>query len=213
MPAGELRGAPRLRSLSPRRATFVVASILIASTLACRESAKDLPHLGIVPPFELVDQEGHELTEQALRGHPTIIDFVFTRCDTICPVISARMARLQEKLSDREASSIQLVSISVDPNHDTPEKLAAYAAKLGARPDKWRFVTGSLDRIKRLVEGPFMGVMDVTGVTASGAPAISHSGYFILVDGELAIRGTYDSGEVARLEELMRDARKLARAR
>jgi protein SCO1 len=199
--------------VSPRRATFVVASILIASTLACRESAKDLPHLGTVPPFALVDHEARVFTERALLGHPTIIDFVFTRCDTICPVISARMARLQEQLSDREAASIQLVSISVDPNHDTPEKLAAYAAKLGARPDRWRFVTGPLDRIKRLVEGPFMGVINVTGVTASGAPAISHSGYFILVDGELAIRGTYDSGEVARLEELMRDARKLARTR
>jgi protein SCO1 len=187
--------------------------MLIASVLACRESAKDLPNLGTVPPFELVDHEGHELTEQALRGHPTIVDFVFTRCDTICPVISARMARLQEKLSDREAASIQLVSISVDPNHDTPEKLAAYAAKLGARPDKWLFVTGPLGRIKRLVEGPFMGVINVTGVTTSGAPAISHSGTFILVDGELAIRGTYDSGEVARLDELMRDARRLARTR
>jgi protein SCO1/2 len=189
----------------------VVVPTIILPTFACRQNAYDLPDLGTVPAFSLVDDQGEVFTEAALRGHPTIVDFVFTRCDTICPVISARMARMQEKLSDRRAESIKLVSISVDPLHDTPPVLAAYAQKFQAHPDKWRFLTGPVDSVKRLVEGPFMGLMKLEGVTVSGAPAISHSGYFMLVDGDLKIRGVYDSSELPKLEEMMRHARYLAR--
>lgn len=207
------RGISGKKLLLALLAIFVVATVptIIVPTLACRQNAYDLPDLGTVPAFSLVDDQGQVFTEQALRGHPTIVDFVFTRCDTICPVISARMARMQEKLSDRRAESIKLVSISVDPLHDTPEKLAAYGAKFQARPDKWRFLTGPVDGIKRLVEGPFMGLMKVEGLSSSGAPAISHSGYFILVDADLTIRGVYDSAELPKLEEMMRHARYLAR--
>ncbi|MDX2092752.1 MAG: SCO family protein [Kofleriaceae bacterium] len=206
-------GIPGKKLLLGLLTVFVVATVptIIIPTLACRQNAYDLPDLGTVPAFSLIDDQGQVFTEAALRGHPTIIDFVFTRCDTICPVISARMARMQEKLSDRRAEAIKLVSISVDPLHDTPEKLAAYGAKFQARPDKWRFLTGPIDSVKRLVEGPFMGLMKVEGLSPAGAPAISHSGYFMLVDGDLKIRGVYDSAELPKLEEMMRHARYLAR--
>lgn len=177
----------------------------------CRTPDPELDDLGTVPAFSLVDDQGQVFTEQALRGHPTIIDFVFTRCDTICPVVSARMARMQERLLDRKAESIKLVSISVDPEYDTPEKLAAYAQSFGAKPDKWRFLTGPLPKVKELVEGPFMNSMQLEGVSAKGAPQISHSGYFILVDGDLHIRGVYDSRDQNRLDELDHHARFLAR--
>ena len=207
------RGISGKKLLITMLAIFVVVTVptIIVPTLVCRQNAYDLPDLGTVPAFQLVDDRGQVFTEAALRGHPTIVDFVFTRCDTICPVISARMSRLQEKLSDRKAESIKLVSISVDPLHDTPDKLAAYGAKFQARPDKWRFLTGPVETVKRLVEGPFMGLMKLEGVSASGAPAISHSGYFMLVDGDLKIRGVYDSAELPKLEEMMRHARYLAR--
>lgn len=178
---------------------------------ACRNPDPKLEDLGVVPAFDLVDHQGRVFTEEALRGHPTIIDFVFTRCDTICPVVSARMARMQERLLDRKAESIKLVSISVDPAYDTPEKLAAYAESFAAKPDKWRFLTGPLPKVKALVEGPFMNSMLVEGVSAKGAPQISHSGYFVLVDGELHIRGVYDSSDQNRLDELDHHARFLAR--
>jgi len=178
---------------------------------ACRNPDPKLDDLGSVPAFDLVDDQGAVFTEEALRGHPTIIDFVFTRCDTICPVVSARMAQMQERLADRKAESIKLVSITVDPAHDTPEKLHAYARTFGAKPDKWRFLTGPTDKVRALVEGPFMNSMRNEGVTASGAPQISHSGYFVLVDGELKIRGVYDSSEQSRLDELDHHARYLAR--
>lgn len=194
---------------------LVVALALTASfavpMFACRAPDPKLDDLGVVPEFSLLDERGEVFTEEALRGHPTIVDFVFTRCDTICPVVSARMARMQERLLDRKAEAIKLVSISVDPAYDTPEKLAAYAKTFAARPDKWRFLTGPIDKVKELVEGPFMNSMQNEGVSPKGAPQISHSGYFVLVDGDLHIRGVYDSSDQNRLDELDHHARFLAR--
>lgn len=190
---------------------LVLTASFAIPMFACRVPDPELDDLGTVPAFALTDDRGAVFTEEALRGHPTIVDFVFTRCDTICPVVSARMARLQEKLADRKAESIKLVSISVDPAYDTPERLAAYAATFGARPDKWRFLTGPSEKVRELVEGPFMNSMLNEGVSAKGAPQISHSGYFVLVDGDLRIRGVYDSADQHRLDELDHHARFLAR--
>ena len=121
------------------------------------------------------------------------------------------MERLQERLSDRRAESFKLVSITVDPTYDTPARLAVYAERFHARTDKWRFLTGPVDKVHSLVEGPFMNSMMRDGQTPSGAPAISHTGYLVLVDANLVIRGVYDSSEVKKLDELMHHARYLAR--
>jgi len=190
---------------------FAVLPAIVIPTLMCRTAPPALPDLGTVTPFALTDERGLVFTEEGLRGHPTIVNFVFTRCDTICPVISLKMERLQHKLSDRRAESIKLVSISVDPKHDTPAKLAEYAQRYNARPEKWRFLTGDPEKVRALVEGPFMNSMMSEGLTPSGAPAISHNGYFVLVDANLVIRGVYDSSDIHKLDELMRHARFLAR--
>lgn len=188
-----------------------VVPFIVVPTLFKRGETVKLDDLGTVTPFSLVDERGQVFTQEALRGHPTIVNFVFTRCDTICPIVTMKMERLQDKLQDRRAEPIKLVSISVDPAYDTPERLAAYAARYNAQADKWRFVTGPVDKVRALVEGPFMNSMILEGQTPSGAPAISHNGYFALVDGDLRIRGVYDSNDVKRLDELLRHARYLAR--
>jgi len=190
---------------------LVAAAPIVIPTLLMRGAPTELPDLGTVTPFTLTDERGLVFTEEGLRGHPTIVNFVFTRCDTICPVISMKMERLQHRLSDRRAESIKLVSITVDPKHDTPAKLAEYAARFNARPEKWRFLTGDVEKVRSLVEGPFMNSMMAEGLTPSGAPAISHNGYFALVDANLVIRGVYDSSDIQKLDDMMRHARFLAR--
>jgi protein SCO1/2 len=192
-------------------AFIALAASFSIPMFACRAKDPQLDDLGTIPPFTLTDNTGQVFTEEALRGHPTIIDFVFTRCDTICPVVSARMQRLQEALLDRKGDSIKLISITVDPAYDTPEKLAVYAQRFSANPEKWRFLTGPTDKIRVLVEGPFMNSMINEGLTPSGAPAISHNGHFVLVDGDLHIRGVYDSADITRIDELNQHARFLAR--
>jgi protein SCO1 len=187
-----------------------VVPAVVAPTLMCRRPDPELPDLGAVGSFALTDERGQPFTDAALRGHVTIVDFVFTRCDTICPVITMKMARLQDKTVDA-AAVIKLASFSVDPAYDTPERLAEYAQRYRADPARWRFVTGPPDDMRRLVEGPFMNSMANEGITPSGAPAISHSGYFLLVDGNAHVRGVYDSNDIKRLDQMIHDARYLAR--
>ncbi len=207
------RGVPGRRLLVALLAILALAVVpaVVVPTLRARAEQPELADLGDVPAFSLIDQHGAQFTDEALRGHPTIVGFVFTRCDTICPVISMKMHWLQEKTADRKGAAIKLVSISVDPGYDTPPRLLAYATRHQADSGRWRFLTGPQEAVRALVEGPFMNSMLQEGVTASGAPAISHSGYLLLVDGDLKIRGVYDSNDVHALERLMHDARYLAR--
>lgn len=191
-------------------AFIVVVMVPVVWVIASRPHDPHLTDLGIVPPFSLVDDRGQEINQEVFRGHPTVVSFLFTRCDTICPITTMKMAKIQEKTFD-VGSRVKLVSFSVDPKYDTPPRLADYAQKYKADPTRWRFITGPYDDIYRLVEGPFMSSMMREPDRPNGIPNIAHGGYFILVDGNLHIRGTYDSGDIHRLDELIRDARYLAR--
>ena len=192
---------------------IVIAAVttIILFGFVFRDSDPELPDLGSVPAFSLVDETAQPFTEQALRGHPTIVNFAFTRCDTVCPVLSMKAQRLQSKTADRKGVAIKLLTISVDPEYDTPPRLAEYAVRFEADPTRWRFLTGPPDKIRALVTGPLMNAMDRDGTRPSGAPNIVHSGYFLLVDSDLVIRGVYDSNDMQRLDELIHHARFLAR--
>lgn len=189
-------------------AIIVLAIIPVAIVLAKRPHDPNLEDLGMVPPFHLLDDRGQAIDQEVFRGHPTIVSFLFTRCDTICPITTMKMENLQAKTA---GTPVHLVSYSVDPKYDTPERLAAYGQRYKADPARWHFITGAFDQIYHLVEGPFMSSMQREPDKANGVPSIAHGGYFILVDGNLHIRGTYDSGDAQRLADIVRDARYLAR--
>jgi protein SCO1/2 len=204
-----MSGKRLLIALAVVLALGVIPGVLVP-TLLCRRPDPKLDDLGPVGTFALVDERGQAFTEDALRGHITIANFVFTRCDTICPITSAKMQRIQDKTFDVGAA-IKLVSFSVDPAYDTPARLTAYAQRFGADPTRWRFVTGDPAKMHALVEGPMMMSMQNQGVTVTGAPAIAHNGHFLLIDKIGEIRGAYDSGDLPRLDEMIHDARFLAR--
>jgi protein SCO1/2 len=191
---------------------IAVVPAIIVPTLMCRPADPVLADLGEVGTFALTDERGEPFSDAALHGHVTVVSFLFTRCDTICPITTMKMARLQDKTFD-VGDQVKLASFSVDPAYDTPDRLAAYAQRYRADPARWRFVTGPVEAMRRLVEGTMMNSMAQEGVTASGAPQISHSGYFLLVDRNAHIRGAYDSNDIKRLDEMIRDARYLARTR
>lgn len=191
-------------------AIIVVAMIPVVVVIARRPHDPNLEDLGMVPPFHLVDDRGQPIDQEVFRGHPTVVSFLFTRCDTICPVTTMKMERIQDKTFD-VGSKVKLVSFSVDPKYDTPDRLAAYAQRFKADPTRWRFITGDYDTIYRLTEDTFMNSMMREPDKANGVPNIAHSGYFMLVDGNLHVRGAYDSGDIHRLDALIRDARYLAR--
>jgi len=189
----------------------IVVPTVVIPTVIFPPSRPHLDDHGQVPPFSLVDHLGRTMTRDSLLGHVTIVNFIFTRCDTVCPVTSMKMRTVQERTGD-VGDRIKLLSISVDPDHDTVEALAAYADRFGADPARWRFVRGDITAVRDLVErGMAIGFDDLGGVTDSGAPNITHSGHFVLVDQEAHVRGYYDSNDWPRVERLMKHARYLVR--
>jgi len=97
---------------------------------------------------ELVNQDGEPMRfyTDLLKDKLVVIDMVYTTCTGICPVMSRTFARLQEHLGDRLGRDAYLLSISVDPENDTPQRLKDFAASFGARPG-WYFLTGTSENV------------------------------------------------------------------
>lgn len=186
--------------------------LAILALPACDRGARagaELDVIGPVPDVALADQTGASLRTADLAGRVLIANFIFTRCPTVCPVTSLKMKRLGEQLAGEP--DVALVSISVDPEHDTPPVLAAFAARHGADPARWKFLTGEAGAMRRAIEEGFKLEVARRGELADGTPDIVHDLHFVLIDRRLRIRGYYDSDEPARLADLARDARRLAR--
>jgi protein SCO1/2 len=169
------------------------------------------PALGAVPEFQLTDQHGQPFVPAALKGKVWVADFIFTRCPSLCPQITATMGMLQHRLSGL-GGALQLVSFSVDPGYDTPERLLAYAKEHHAGP-QWSFVTGRTDAIQKVVVQGFKETLTHEG--KSETPdflSIVHGQHFVLVDRTGQIRGYYDSQDREAVDRLVRDAGRLANA-
>jgi protein SCO1 len=191
-----------------RLACLAVVGFL--ATAGCRDDRAELDVLGTVPDFAFTDQTGAPVASADLRGQVHIASFLFTRCPTVCPTTTLKMQRLGERLADR-AGAIHLLSISVDPEHDTPPVLAAFAARYHADPARWKFLTGPPDVVRRAVEQGFRIAVERGAAQADGTPSIVHGIHFVLLDRHLRIRGYYDSDDAGRLDQLAADADALAR--
>jgi protein SCO1/2 len=165
------------------------------------------PVLWSVPPWELTDQDGRAFGAAALRGRVYVADFVFTRCTTVCPLMTQRMAMLQGRLR-AHGDRVHLVSISVDPGHDTPAALRAFAARWRTDPARWTFAAGGDDAsVSRLVNQGFRIGLELPARGADGTfdpQAIAHANKFVLVDARGRMRGAYDP-DAAGLDALVRD--------
>ena len=132
-------------------------------------------------------------------------NFLFTSCATQCPIIVSEVKRIQNALLLRE--NFRIVSITVDPDRDTPEILSAYADRVGADPFKWIFLTGQKKNIQSLVQNGFrLSAADEGGTL--GADVI-HSSKLVLVDHLGRIRGYYDANESGEVRQAIKDAKYL----
>ena len=181
--------------------------ILAGALLLLGGCRSELPKYSQIPDFQLTAVDGADegpLARQDLLGAPRVASFLFTSCQGPCPLLAARVAKLQDALDAR----VGLLTFTVDPKTDTPRVLAAYARKVQARPGRWRFATGRPAVLAKLFAEGFK----VAAVTDRGAPAalrVTHSTKLVLVDAEGFVRGYYDSGDAAALEALKRNARSL----
>lgn len=182
-------------------------------------AADTLEVFGEAPGFlGLVDQDDRPTSADELRGKVVVANFIYTNCPDICPLLSARMRQLQERLRQQNllGSQVQLLSFSVDPSRDTPEVLRAYAERNGADRAAWRFLTGPEELlIPLVVDGFRLGVSvlppqaathDVEGGHASYD--VMHSGRFVLIDRDWRIRAYYDGRDIEP-ERVLRDVRQL----
>jgi protein SCO1/2 len=192
---------------------LLVATLLAIVAAAAVQRLKrpelpdSLPILGHVPDFALVNRDGRTVRLADLAGRPWVADFLFTRCPASCPMMSARMARLNRDLPPD--LDVALVSFSVDPDYDTPQVLQRYAERFQA-PERWLFLTGEREDIRRLcVEGFKLG-LDLEPAPGSGPEPILHSTRFVLVDGEGDVRGYYEAFDEESTAKLKEDLLRLA---
>lgn len=188
------------------RPAALVAVLLLAgliASLACTDRAGKLPNYGAVPSFTMTDSEGHAFDSRALSGKVWIVDFIYTRCPAECPLMTARMHKLQQQVKGDK--DLQFISISVDPQHDTPSVLNEFAHRFGGPADDWTFLTGSSGTVHVLAYQTFH-IGDLIS-------RMDHSTKFVLVDRRGNIRGYYSSFENDALKVLLKDAASLQRER
>ena len=171
--------------------------------LVDRAGDDGLKQYGKVPDFKLTERSGIEVNLTRLRGKIWIADFIYTSCTDTCPLQTAAMAKLQEEFATK--SNVQFVSVSVDPERDTPQVLSAYADKHDADRQRWYFLTGQRDQVIKLMRDGFH--LSIAALPDSGETngMIPHSPRFVLVDGQAQIRGYYDSRVMDGLARLRND--------
>ncbi len=154
--------------------------------------ATELASYGPSPTFSFIDSQGKKFESSQLKGKVWLASFIYTQCKDTCPMIAAQLKRISELLPD--SPDFKLVSISVDPRNDTPEKLAAYARDLGAEGERWIFLTGPEKEMFRVVsEGFKLVAREKVAATAKGVQSeLLHSSRLVLVDQAGEIRGYFD---------------------
>ena len=166
--------------------------------LAGCSTKQPLPTYGMVSEFSLTDQNGAAFSSKTLEKHVWIADFIYTTCPGPCPRMSSQMLQAQKAIG---SETIRFVSFTVDPQHDTPPVLTAYAKHFEADPAKWFFLTGDIATTNHLSR-------DVFRLAAADA-ALEHSTRFVLIDAQGRIRGFYSSLDKEVMPNLIGDAQRL----
>ena len=182
---------------NPMQRLFPLTLLACCGLVSCG-SADELPEILVVSDFELTDHHGQRFASDRLDGHVWIASFVFTSCRDVCPLLTNQVANLHRRVSQPE---VRFVSVSVDPEVDTPERLAEYAGRYGA-DERWVFLTGEPREVRRVVTQILRVAMGERNDVAGGYD-IAHSEQLLLVDARGVLRGAYDTDRdgMRRLEE------------
>ena len=142
------------RSLSRRVALALALAWAAPPAWAHADKAHArLPVVGPAPDFALTAATGEPIALADLRGKVLALTFIFTTCTDSCPLLTAKMAEIRRRLGADFGSRIHFVSITVDPQNDTPERLRRYAEQFGANVAGWSFLTGTKAQIDEVVRG------------------------------------------------------------
>ncbi len=184
---------------------LLLAAPLVAACACARRSAPEI--LAVLPDFSMTAVGPRAETpfgRKDMLGKVWIVDFIYTRCAGPCPLLTERLAKLASSLPPE----IGLLTVSVDPEGDTPDLLRSYAKRHGADPRRWVFLRGTVTQTYELL---FSGFRLPMSGDPKAAPEnrVQHSTRFVLVDKKGAIRGFYDGLGDLDNAALARDARRL----
>jgi protein SCO1/2 len=169
-------------------------SFVLSRLEAKKHSLPELPVLGQVTDFTLTNQMGQAFSLADLKGKVWLADIIFTRCPGPCPRMTRQMKSVQDALPKNSAA--RLVTLTTDPEYDTPAVLKAYAERFGADTNHWSFLTGTKKEIAGLA-------IDGLKLTALEKPAeersetndlFIHSTIFVVVDKQARLRGIFETG-------------------
>lgn len=154
--------------------------------------------LGKIPAFNFTDQKGENFSDKDLEGKVFVADFIYTSCESSCPMLSSNLTVVQNAIPKSEP--FRIVSYSLDPERDSVPRLRAFADKYQAVDSIWYFLTGPRDEIYTLGSDGFM-----QSVINNQDSVINHSQKLILVDKNSMIRGFYNGMDSVELQLLIRD--------
>ena len=171
----------------------MMAGLLLAGAKSWRAASKPLPVYGQIADFALTNQQGKAVSLADLRGRVWVADIIFTRCAGPCPRMTRQMKELQDALPPD--SQARLVTLTTDPDFDTPQVLARYAERFGANLDRWMFLTGTKPEIAKLA----IDSLKLTAIPKapeerqSAADLFVHSTICVIADKQARLRGVFET--------------------
>lgn len=170
------------------RGTLLALLLLVAGCSRTPDAeSEELRKIKELPPFQLTERTGDAFGLDQLKGQIWVANFFYTTCPGPCAALSARMGDVQKAVAD--LTDVRLVSISSDPEKDTPEVLRGYAQTFHAGP-RWFFLTGKKETIYELANKGFL--LSLTEDPANPTEPITHATRLVLIDRAGTIRGYYD---------------------
>jgi|TARA_B100001093_G_C26777209_1_gene992908 protein SCO1/2 len=185
-------------ALTPEKKLPIYSPSMVSSDLVDDE-LKHVKKYHKISDFNLVNQNGIDVTQNNYDKKIYVADFFFTTCPTICPIMTGNMVFLQNQLSNQD---IMFASFSVTPDIDSVEVLKKYALEKGVDDKKWNLMTGDKKQIYNLARKSFLVVKDDPQM---GSHDMIHTENFVLVDKEKRIRGFYDGTKIEEMNKIISD--------
>jgi protein SCO1/2 len=164
---------------------IVIALLFLGIGVGMGYFKKNLYTVMKVPDFELTDQNSKKITNKDMLGKVYLVEFFFSRCPTICPIMNTNMRAIEEEINNPDFG---IISITIDPENDTPELLKEHAKRIGVKSPNWHFLTGDRTYIGDLADKFNIYVGDEEDKSES----LNHSGMIALVDKDGNIRCRYN---------------------
>ena len=162
-------------------------------------------HIGA---FKFQNQDGEWITDKEMNGNISVVEYFFTTCKSICPIMNRQMQRVNKAFSQEK--DIKLFSFTVDPETDSVEQMKRYAQSHDAIAGKWHFLTGEKSALYSLARKSFFVLKPAEAQNLGDAGSdFIHTNNFVLIDKQLQIRGYYDGTSAKEVNQLISDIKRL----